>query len=82
MHRSMNMVAPLLALGGGSPAWASDGQGAPQDDVLAHLWLNFTAAGVPARVEQRDMAVKIRNWLAKKTSPKQNTEAQTTAHEW
>ena len=54
----------------------AEGQGVPQDYVLAHMWMNLAAAkGVKE-------AVKNRDFLEKRMTPAQLAEAQRLAREW
>ncbi len=52
------------------------GRGVPQDDVLAHMWLNLSAA------PGNELARKIRDSLAEKMTPAQLDEAERLAREW
>ena len=54
----------------------SQGQGVPQDYVLAHMWLNLAAA------RGNEDAVKGRDIVASKMTPAQIAEAQKLAREW
>jgi TPR repeat protein len=56
-----------------------DGQGVPQDYVLAHKWLNLAAAQGGMR---SDTAVKARDNVASQMTPEQIAEAQRLAREW
>jgi len=54
----------------------AEGQGVPQDDVLAHMWMNLAAAkGVQEAVKGRDLLEKL-------MTPAQLAEAQRLAREW
>ncbi len=54
----------------------AEGQGVPQDDVLAHMWMNLAAAkGVQEAVKGRDL-------LEKNMTPAQIGRAQRLAREW
>ncbi len=57
------------------------GQGVPQDYVQAHMWLNLAASRLPPG-ENRDLAVKNRDTIAKRMIPAQITEAEKLAREW
>jgi TPR repeat protein len=60
-----------------------DGQGVPQDYVHAHMWFNLAASQFPAsETENRDEAVKARDFVASKMTPAEITEAQRLAGEW
>ncbi len=56
------------------------GQGVPQDDVEAHMWLNLATA--QASAEDRDEYVKERDDVAARMTPEQIAEAQRRAREW
>ncbi len=58
---------------------STEGQGVPQDHVMAHKWLNLAAAQGGTT---RDTAVKSRDAVAAKMSPEQIAEAQRVAREW
>ena len=54
----------------------AEGQGVPQDDVLAHMWMNLAAAkGVQEAVKGRDL-------LEKNMTPAQIGRAQRLARDW
>lgn len=53
-----------------------NGEGVPQDYVIAHMWLNLGAAG------GEDYAAEWRNMVAAKMTPAQIAEAQKLAREW
>jgi TPR repeat protein len=54
----------------------ADGDGVPQDHVLAHMWLNLSAAqGEQGAAERRDA-------VAKRMTSAQTAEAQKLAREW
>ena len=53
-----------------------DGNGVPQDDVLAHMWFNLAAAG------GEELGKLSRNFLTKRMTPEQIAEAQRLAREW
>jgi hypothetical protein len=60
-----------------------EGQGVPQDYVLAHMWFNLAASRFSGSEEEyRDKAVKNRDFVASKMTPAQLTEAQRLAREW
>ncbi len=52
------------------------GQGVPQDDVQAHMWLSLAAA------QGIENARKARDILAARMTPAQIAEAQRLAREW
>ncbi len=53
------------------------GEGVPQDDVLAHMWFNLSAA------QGHEGARKFRdNLLAERMTPAQLADAQRLAREW
>ena len=54
----------------------SKGQGVPQDDVQAHMWLSLAAA------QSKESYRKSRDILAKQMTPAQIAEAQRLAREW
>ena len=58
-----------------------NGQGVPQDYVVAHMWYNLAASRetIPS---QRDWVVERRELLAAKMTPTQIAEAQRIADEW
>ena len=56
----------------------TEGQGVPQDYVMAHKWLNLAAAQGGTT---RDTAVKVRDAVAAKMTPAQISEAQRLARE-
>ncbi len=53
----------------------------PQDYVQAAKWFNLAAAGSPPG-EDRDMAAKHRDLVAKHMTPAQIAEAQRLAAKW
>ncbi len=53
-----------------------NGQGVPQDDVQARMWLNLAAA------QGNKTARKMRGILAQKMTPAQLADAQRLAREW
>ena len=72
--REMSAFAPLLY---------AQGEGAPQDNVSAHMWFNLAAARFPASdTRNRDVAVKSRDVVAGKMTAEQIAEAQRRAREW
>jgi TPR repeat protein len=59
------------------------GQGVPQDYVHAHMWFSLAALQFPAsETENRDEAVKARDFVASKMTPAEIAEAQKLAREW
>jgi uncharacterized protein len=59
------------------------GEGVPQDYVMAHMWYNLAVAGVGVGGDmQVDLARPKRDALAAKMTPEQLTEAQRLAREW
>ncbi len=54
----------------------SKGQGVPQDDVQAHMWLSLAAA------QSKESYRKSRDILAERMTPAQLAEAQRLAREW
>ncbi len=50
-------------------------QGVPQDDVLAHMWLNLAISQLPPG-EERDVAIRFRDVLARRMTPDQLAETQ------
>ena len=54
----------------------AEGQGVPQDDVQAHMWLNLAAA------QNERNATKLRDILAKLMTHEQIAEAQRLVREW
>jgi hypothetical protein len=60
-----------------------EGQGVPQDDVQAHMWLDLSASQLPALgTNQRNSTVDARDRVASKMTPQQIVEAQELAFEW
>jgi hypothetical protein len=59
----------------------SIGEGVPQDDVAAHMWVSLAAAKLPPG-KARDAALQLRDQLADKMTPAQITDAQKLAREW
>jgi hypothetical protein len=59
------------------------GEGAPEDCVEAHKWLNLAASHFPpSMAENREKALKMRDAVAAKMTPAQIAEAQKLAREW
>jgi len=59
------------------------GQGVPQDYVRAHMWFSLAALQFPAsEMENRDEAVKARDFVASKMTSAEIAEAQKLAREW
>jgi TPR repeat protein len=52
------------------------GQGVPQDYIIAHQWANLAAA------RGAENAVELRDGIAAKMTPAQIAEAQRLAREW
>ncbi len=57
-----------------------NGEGVPQDDVTAHIWLNLAASRLTG--ELREPAVEARDDLAERLTPEGRSEAQRRAREW
>jgi len=57
-----------------------NGQGVPQDYVLAHMWLNLAASRRTG--EDRESAVRLRDLIAEDLTPDDLSEAQRLAREW
>ncbi len=57
------------------------GRSVTQNYVQAHMWYNLAAAGLPPG-EDRDLAAKGRDIVAKRMTPAQIAEAQRLAREW
>ena len=57
-----------------------NGQGVPQDDETAHVWLNVAASRSAG--EQRDEYVEARDAVAERMTRGQLAEAQRRAREW
>ena len=53
----------------------------PQNNILAHMWLNLAAARTPDHA-LRDAAIKFREQAEAKMTPAQVAEAQRMAREW
>ncbi len=58
-----------------------NGRGVPQDYVQAHMWYNLAASRF-LRGENRDLAVKYRDIVAKMMTPAQISKSQKLAREW
>ena len=56
------------------------GEGVPQDDVQAHMWLNLAASRLTG--EDRESAVEGRDLVAGRMTPDDLSEAQRLAREW
>ena len=56
------------------------GQGVPQDDVLAHMWLDLAASQLTG--EWREDTVTNRDLAASQLTPAALNEAQRLAREW
>ena len=52
------------------------GQGIPQDDVLAHMWYNIAAS------QGIELAIKKRDLVTEEMTSEQIIEAQKLAREW
>ncbi|MCH9019079.1 MAG: sel1 repeat family protein [Proteobacteria bacterium] len=59
----------------------SRGQGVIQDYVQAHMWVNLAVSKLPPG-ESRDKAVGVRDFVAKRMTPAQISEAQKLARKW
>jgi TPR repeat protein len=60
-----------------------NGQGVPQDYVLAHMWFSIAASRYPASVKKRvNDVVNYRDIVDTKMTPAQVAEAQRLAREW
>ncbi len=57
------------------------GQGVPQDYAQAHMWYNLAASRFPPG-EGRDKAVEGRNFVEKRMTQAQISEARKLAREW
>ena len=57
-----------------------NGEGVPQDYVLAHLWSNLAASRSTG--EYREDAVKLRDYAASELTPADLSEAQRLAPAW
>jgi len=58
----------------------SDGDGVPQDYVLAYQWLNLSASKISQKY--REAVIETRDDLAKVMTSDQIAEAQRLAREW
>ena len=59
------------------------GQGVPQDYVQAHMWADLAASRFPpSATEDRDQAVKGRDFVPSKMTPAQLAEAQRLVRDW
>ncbi len=58
-----------------------NGRGVPQDYAQAHMWYNLAASRLPTG-EDRGIAAKNRDIVAKRLTPAQISEAQKLAREW
>ena len=56
------------------------GEGVPQDNVEAHMWLNLAASRSSGA--ERERAVMVRDDLATRMTPADLSEAQRLAREW
>ncbi len=60
-----------------------DGQGVPRDYVQAYMWFNVAAGQFPdSDGEDRDNAIKARDFVASKMSRAEITRAQELARQW
>jgi uncharacterized protein len=60
-----------------------DGQGLPRDYVQAHMWFNLAVLHFPAsETEDRDEAIKAREFIASKMTSAEIAEAEKLAREW
>ena len=59
-----------------------DGQGVPQNYVLAHMWFNLAASNPALEKDGHDQAVRNRDAVARKMTAALVAEAQKLAHEW
>ncbi len=59
----------------------AQGYGVPLDYVRAYMWLILAASGA-GNAETRELAPKIRNFIAAKMTPDQIAEAQRMARDW
>ncbi len=57
------------------------GLGVPQDEAQAHMWLNLAASRF-APGEDRDRAVKSRDFVAERMTPAQISDAEKLTREW
>jgi TPR repeat protein len=59
------------------------GEGVPQNNVNAHMWLNLAATRFPSPERRnRGLAVRNRDLVASKMTPEEIIAAQTLAREW
>ena len=59
------------------------GEGVPQDYVQAHMWADLAASRFPpSATEDRDQAVKGRDFVPSKMTPAQLAEAQRLVRDW
>ena len=58
----------------------ANGEGVPQDDVQAHMWLNLAASRTTG--EDREDAASARDRARARMTPEQVAEAQRLAREW
>ena len=58
----------------------SNGEGVPQDNVEAHMWLNLAAARLSGADRERSVATRDR--VAERMTPADLSEAQRRAREW
>ena len=58
----------------------STGEGVPQDNVEAHMWLNLAASRLSGA--DREQAVALRDRVAERMTPTDLGEAQQRAREW
>jgi uncharacterized protein len=60
-----------------------DGQGLPRDYVQAHMWFNLAASYfLASETQDRDEAIKARDFIASKMTPAEIAEAEKLAREW
>ncbi len=60
-----------------------DGQGLPRDYVQAHMWFNLAVLHFPpSETEDRDEAIKAREFIASKMTSAEIAEAEKLAREW
>ena len=57
-----------------------NGEGVPEDDVQAHMWLNLAASRRTG--EDRETSVSVRDLIAEELTPDDLSEAQRLAREW
>ena len=58
----------------------SNGEGVPQDNVEAHMWLNLAASRLSGADRERTVATRDR--VAERMTPADLSEAQRRAREW